>query len=332
MHELSSPPGQTGRDEVVPVAVAGIGSIGQAVAAAVLDSPGLRLVAAIDNDPKLVGRALSEVLGRPAGDLRVERETPETLRRARGGVLLQLTGSRLEAVADQIERAVELGLNVVTSCEEMAFPWMSDPAFADELEEAAARAQVSVLGMGVNPGFVLDRLIVTLGSVAGKVSRVTAERVVDASTRREALQRKIGVGMTREEFERAAAAEEIGHVGLAESAALVSAGLALGCDEFDETLEPVLSGEAAGGRVAGIRQEVRGFASGREAVTLSLLMTAGAPDPHDTIVIEGSPPMSVRTTGIPGDLATVWSLVNAVPAVATAEPGLLTVLDLPSGR
>ncbi len=324
----------------LPVVVAGLGPIGQEVVRSVLATPELELVAALDIDPQLLGRPLEELIGQPAEGLVVEEESAETLGRAKGGALLQLTGSRLPTVLAQLERAISLGVNVVSSCEELAFPWLAHPDTADRIERLASKADVSILGTGVNPGFVLDRLVVTLGAATGLLRRVEAERVVDASSRREQLQRKVGAGLTREQFERGVQAGKIGHIGLAESAALVSAGLGLGCDEFDEEIEPVMATRPIAGpvpvdlgRVAGSSQRVRGFASGRELLSLRTTIAVGAPDPHDLVVIDGDPPLRVRSEGgISGDRATAWSLVNAIPAVVTAEPGLLTVLDLPAGR
>ncbi len=324
----------------LPVALVGLGAIGREVASAVLDTPELRLVAAVDVEPQLIGKPLSALLDRGAGDLKVEEESAAVLERASGGILLQLTGSRLPTVVGQLERAVTAGLNVISSCEELAFPWLNHPELAEKIEKLARKAEVSVLGTGVNPGFVLDRLVCTLGSIAGKVTRVVAERVVDASSRREQLQRKVGAGLTREQYERAVGAGKVGHVGLVESAALVSAGLGLSCDEFEESIEPFMATRAVAGpvpvdigRVAGSSQVARGFASGREVVTLSVTIAVGAPDPHDSIRIDADPPLRFRSEGgIPGDRATAWSIVNAIPAVVTAEPGLLTVLDLPAGR
>jgi 4-hydroxy-tetrahydrodipicolinate reductase len=311
--------------------------MGREVARAVLDSPELDLVAAMDIDPGLHGTPLDSLLDRPAGNLRVEADEKVGMAKAEGGVLLQLTGSRLPTVMDQLERAVRAGLNVVSSCEELAFPWLRHPELAERIEKLAAKSEVAVLGCGVNPGFVLDRLVCVLGAASGKITRVVAERIVDVGERREQLRRRVGVGLTREQFEQGVAAGKIGHVGLAESTALISAGLGLGCDEFDEDTEPAMATEdrpgVAAGRAAGVKQSARGFAEGKEVVTLSLVLAQGAPDPHDSIRITGDPPVYFRSqVGVQGDRATAWALVNVVPAVATAEPGLMTVLDLPAGR
>jgi 2,4-diaminopentanoate dehydrogenase len=311
--------------------------MGREVAKAVLDTPELDLVAVLDIDPELHGAPLDSLIGRPAGSLRVEGDERAGLRRAEGGVLLQLTGSRLPTVMEQLERAMQAGLNVVSSCEELAFPWLRHPDLADRIESLATKAEVAVLGCGVNPGLVLDRLACMLGAASGKITRVTGERVVDVASRRAQLRRRVGVGLTREQFEQGVAAGKIGHVGLAESAALVSAGLGLGCDEFDEDTEPAMANEdrpgVAAGHAAGVKQSARGFTDGKEVVTLSLVLAQCAPDPHDEIHISGDPPVHFRSPGgVEGDRATVWALVNAVPAVVTAEPGLMTVLDLPAGR
>jgi hypothetical protein len=311
--------------------------MGREVAKAVLDTPELDLVAVMDIDPALHATSLETLLGRPGGNLRVEADEKAALRRAEGGVLLQLTGSRLPTVMDQLELALKAGVNVVSSCEELAFPWLRHPDLADRIESLATKSEVAVLGCGVNPGFVLDRLACMLGAVTGKITRVVGERVVDVTSRREQLRRRVGVGLTREQFEQGVVAGKIGHVGLAESAALISAGLGLGCDEFDEDTQPAMAAEdrrgVAAGRVAGVKQSARGFADGKEVVTLSLVLAQGAPDPHDEIRISGDPPVHFRSPGgVEGDRATTWALVNAVPAVATAEPGLMTVLDLPAGR
>jgi len=329
----------------IPVAVAGLGQMGREVAKAVLARPELELVGAVDTDPSLIGKQLSKLLDLPLGraDLRIEGDEGAAFHRAAGGVLLQLTGSRLPAVLGQIERAIKAGLNVISSCEELAFPWLRHAELADRLEELAHKAKRSVLGTGINPGFVLDRLVCTLGAAVGHIQKVHAERVVDTGTRRAALRRKLGAGLSREQWDEQVDAGDIGHVGLSESAALVSAGLGLDCDEFDETIDPVIAEERITtptleatierDHVAGCRQVARGFCDGREVVQLALTLAVGAKDPRDEVHLFGQPEVHmVSPGGIAGDRATAWTMVNSIPALVTAEPGLLTVLDLPAGR
>src|SRR5207249_2220214 len=156
----------------------------------------------------------------------------------RNAILLHATGSRLPQVMEQLLEAAELGMSVVSTCEELSFPFLKYPELAQKLERAAQRSGVTVLGTGVNPGYVLDRLVAAAGQVCGPVRHALATRVVDARTRREALQRKVGAGLSEEEFSALADKVLIGHVGLLESAALCAVGLGLDCDDFEEEIVP----------------------------------------------------------------------------------------------
>jgi hypothetical protein len=323
----------------VPVVVMGLGAIGREIARAALRSEEVHLVAVVDTHPALVGQSL-ESLGVPS-NLRVTPALGRGPARARRPVVLHATGSSLLAVAEQLLEAVKEGHPVVSTCEELAFPWVRHPELADRLERTAQRAGVAVLGTGVNPGFVLDRLTATLGQAMGPVRHVLARRIVDARGRREALQRKIGAGLTEEEFDALAADGRVGHVGLLESAALCAAGLGMDVDDYEEELVPVVADEdidggafpVPRGRVAGAQQTVVGLEDGQERVRLELTLALGAEPPGDHIVIESDTRLTVDIPGgVPGDAATAHLVVHAAPRVACAESGLLTVLDLPAGR
>ncbi|HYX90164.1 MAG TPA: dihydrodipicolinate reductase [Myxococcaceae bacterium] len=325
----------------VPVVVMGLGFIGQEIVRSALASPEVTLVGAVDTHPQLAGRKLSELVGAPSATMRVEEDLEAAVARAKGAVLLHATGSRLPQVAEQVLQAVKLGLHVVSTCEELAFPYLKHEALAEKLDRAAARAGVCVLGTGVNPGYVLDRLVSFAGQVCGPVRRVRAERVVDARTRREALQRKVGAGLTEEEFDELVEKELLGRVGLVESAALAALGLGIDCDDFEEEIAPVVAEEditggafpVKAGRVAGISQTAVGLDEGQERVRLELTIALGAEPPRDRVEIDADVRVELEVKGgIAGDRATANLLINAAPRVAAAEPGLLTVLDLPSGR
>ena len=329
------------QDARVPVVVMGLGFIGQEIARAALQSEELEVIGAVDKSPALSGKKLSDVLKMPAGTFNIQSHLATAVGRRKGVVLLHATDSRLPAVKDQLLEAISLGMHVVSTCEELAFPWFQHATLADQLDRAAQRNNVSIIGVGVNPGFVLDRLVATVGQVCGPVRRVTATRTVDARTRRPALQRKIGAGLTEDEFFKLVDKEQIGHIGLLESTALCALGLGLDCDDFEEELTPVFAEEdiqgaafaVKKGRVAGISQSAVGLREGLELVRLELTIAVGAEDPKDTISIEAEPPVSVVIPGgISGDRATANSIVNAAPRVTAAQAGLLTVLELPAGR
>jgi len=325
----------------VPVIVMGLGFIGQEIARAALESEELEVVGAVDKSPSLVGRTLTEILGRPAGTFKVQGTLGQAVGRRRGVVLLHATGSRLPKVAEQVLEALSYGMSVVSTCEELAFPYLGHPELAERLDQAAVRAGQVVLGTGVNPGFVMDRLAAVVGQACGPVRRATVTRVVDVGQRRAALQRKVGAGLTEDEFFALVEQDGLGHVGLLESAALCALGLGMDCDDFDEELVPVfaeedLSGGAfpvKKGRVAGLHQIVVGLSDGQERLRLELTLAVGADEPGDSIELEADPPMRVVITGgVAGDRATANLVVNAAPRVTAAEPGLLTVLELPAGR
>jgi 4-hydroxy-tetrahydrodipicolinate reductase len=325
----------------VPVVVMGLGFIGQEIARAAHASPELRLIGAVDQSSRLAGRSLGEVIGVPSLAITVRKQLEEALGRNRGAVLLHATGSRLPQVMEQLLTAVRAGLSVVSTCEELAFPYVKYPDLAAQLEREAAKAEVSVLGTGVNPGFVLDRLVATAGQVCGNVRHVSATRIVDARSRRAALQRKIGAGLSEEDFAQLAEKDEIGHVGLTESAALCALGLGIECDDFEEEIVPMIAEDdiegaafpVRKGRVAGICQTAVALEGEQERVRLELTIAVGAENPRDVISIESDPPVELEIKGgVAGDRATANVVINAAPRLTTADRGLLTVLELPAGR
>lgn len=317
------------------VAVVGLGPIGREICRVVADRRWADVVAAVDVDPELEGRRLAEVAGL---DSEVGVEVTPSLRED-CDLVAHATVSDLEAVAHQIVPHLEQGRSVVSTCEELAFPL--DDRIARRLEEAGRTGGATVLGTGVNPGFLLDALPAVLTVSCQSVEHLSAGRVVDASRRRSSLQEKIGAGREVEEWRRRRDAGEIRHVGLPESARLLSA--AVGWDDLafsDEVIEPVTAGrpvstdhvEVAEGEAAGVRQLVTGSRAGREVLRLELAMYVGAEEPRDTVRVRGVPPveMTIRD-GVHGDRATAGVVANMMPRVAAARPGLITMAEPPLG-
>jgi hypothetical protein len=323
----------------VPVVVMGLGHIGREICRAAVASEEVDLVGAVDTAPALVGAPLGDVVG-IASSLRVSGTLAEAARRGRGAVVLHATGSRLEQVMEQLLDALRQGHPVVSTCEELSFPFLRHPELAERLDRAAQRAGVSVVGTGVNPGFVFDRLVATLGQTVGAVRHVHGTRSVDAATRREAFQRKVGAGLSEEAFSELAEQDAVGHVGLVESAALCALGLGLDCDDFEEELVPLIAEEdhrgspipVQRGRVAGVHQTAVGLDHGQERVRLEVTLAVGAAS-LDRMVLDADTRLTVEVPGgIPGDSATAHLVVHTAPRLTAASPGLLTVLDLPAGR
>lgn len=317
----------------------GIGAIGAEILrlAAVRDS--LQVVGAIDTAPGMAGWDVAQVVGleQPLG-ITVSADADAVLNSTAAEVVLHSTGSYLEETHPQLLAAVRAGKNVLSTCEELAYPWARHPALSAELDSEAKAHGVTVVGTGVNPGFVLDTLVVALTAASERIVRIVASRIVNVSTRRTQLQKKVGAGMTVEEFRGHAASRHFGHIGLQESARLIAHALGWELDRVEETLEPVLSletprskkePEAEEDRAAGVHHVVRAWMSGREVIHLDLQMFKDAPEPRDEIIIEGRPPIHVIIRGgIHGDQASAAIAVNAIPSVVAAAPGLLTMTDL----
>jgi 4-hydroxy-tetrahydrodipicolinate reductase len=323
------------------VALVGLGPIGIEVGRALVPRSDIDILGAADPASDKLGKDLEDVLGLPASLAGIEvSQTARALyeastsTRSKRDVALICTGSRLPDVAGQIQEAIEAGFHIVSTCEELAYPELTQAALARQIDRQAKEKGVAVLGTGVNPGLVMDRLALEAASACVSVDNVTVTRVVDAAKRRGPLRGKVGAGLTREEFSAGVAAKRLGHVGLSESAALIALGLGLPIDEITETIEPVIAKEEtdgiAPGRVLGLHQIAIVQAGDEVKVTLDLTMAVGVSDPADRIEIKGDPSVSlVVTGGFHGDRATVGCVVNAIPFIVQAPPGLHKVVTLP---
>ena len=327
------------RLRVLPI---GLGPIGLATVRLALSRRSLEVVGAVDLDPAKVGRDLADLLELPEPTgVAVTADLEAALAALGPDAVLLCTSSFLPAVREDLLRCARAGVDVVSSCEELLLPELQHPALAAEIDAAAREGGATILGTGVNPGFVLDFVPVIASAVAYDVRRVVGLRVVDAGKRRLPLQRKVGASLTAEEFQERAAAGKLGHIGLRESVALVGRALGLALDEVTQTVEPVLATEerstafltVPAGAVAGIRNRGFGRARGETVVELDLQMYVGAPDPRDEIFLEGEPPVHLRFEGgIMGDSATAAILVNSTRQVVEATPGLKTILDVAPPR
>lgn len=320
--------------EPTRVTLVGLGAIGREVLKALLGKRSARVVAVAD--PALAGHdagIIAEIgpLGLPIeATVRDALSTPTD-------VVVVLTTSGAAEMLPIVEAAAAHEAHVISTCEDLAFAAWATPEVAAHLDAVARAGRIAVLGTGVNPGFVMDRLPLVLAGACVSVNAVTVERVVDAAKRRGPLRAKVGAGLTVEEFAAGVAARALGHRGLPESCALLGRGLGFSFDELRTDIRPVVSTAAAPragvveGRVAGLYQTAEGIVAGRTRVALTLEMSLAAPEPHDRIVIDGDPPLDMLLAGgTHGDRGTVAAVVNALGAIRTLAPGLRTVADLPA--
>jgi 4-hydroxy-tetrahydrodipicolinate reductase len=319
----------------------GIGPIGASIVKLLREKQAIEIVGAIDNDPAKIGKDLGEVVGAsdaPWG-IKVSGDARGVLEQS-ADVVMHTTSSSLPKVMEQLLACVDVGSCVVSTCEELSYPYRTHPELAAKLDHAAKESGVALVGTGVNPGFVMDKLVITLAGVSQRIEHAKALRVVDASKRRLPLQKKIGAGMSVEEFRAKVKEGVIKHVGLPESVAMVADSLGLAVDQITESIEPKVATERVqtefltveAGQAAGVHQIARGLADGKELIYMELQMYVGAKDPADTVELTGHPNISlVIPGGSHGDIATASVAVNSIPAILEAPSGLRTSRDLPIG-
>jgi 2,4-diaminopentanoate dehydrogenase len=321
------------------VMLMGLGPIGSGVARLVAARKGLKIVAAVDIDPAKIGRDAGEVigLGRKLG-VKVTEDPAATLRKTKPEVAVLCTSSSLRSVAPQIETLVKKRVPVVSTTEELAYPWYSNRRLARRIDAMARKAKVAVAGTGVNPGFAMDALPITLTGICERVDAIRVERIQDARIRRLPFQKKIGSGLSPEDFARRVQEGTVRHVGLTESVAMIADALGWKLDRITDEIAPRIAEAPVAseflrverGQVCGILQDGVGYRDGKPVIVLHMEAYLGAPETYDAVKIEGSPALNVKAIGgYHGDIATASITVNTIPKVMAASPGLHTMRSLP---
>lgn len=321
----------------------GLGPIGLESLKLAAEQSWLEVAGGVDIDPAKAGRTLGDLTGVAALAGARVFPTIEALFAAVGkpDVILHTAGSSAAASFAQMRGALAEGVSVASTCEELIFPALKTPELAREYDELCRRSGARIAGTGVNPGFVMDILPICLTGVSREVRSLYVERVVNASTRRQPLQAKIGSGQNPDDFRAKFAAGKAGHAGFQQSVALLAHAMGWKLDEIRETCEPVVATsrvvtkffDVAPGQSLGIHQKCVGLSGGETRIKLDLQMYLDAPLPHDAIVVKGRPDLNlVLNGGVAGDDATVAALINIVPRLLAARPGvrLMTELAVPA--
>jgi len=327
--------------EKIRVVLYGLGAIGSNVAKFLLKKEGIEIVGAIDIAKDKVGKDLGEVLqtGKHVGVI-VSDDYKKVFSKACANIVIHATGSYLKDVYLQIAPLAEYGVNVISTCEELSYPFIAEPELAKKLEVLGMKYGVTFLGTGINPGYIMDTLVIALTGVCQKVNKIKVERVMNAAKRRVPFQRKVGAGLSVNEFKKKIEEKAItGHVGLEQSVGMIASALCWKLDKIEvDPAEPVIAlknvaSEAVKvkkGDVAGLRQQARGVMKRKDVITLDFQAYIGAKEEFDSITIDGVPPIWQKITPcVHGDLATVAVIVNSIPKVMNAAPGLATMKDLP---
>ena len=317
----------------------GLGPIGAAVLRQVAARKGFVIVGAVDIDPAKVGRDAGEVCG-VTRKLRVPvtADVVKTIKAVKPDVAVLCTSSSLKKVVPEFETILKLKVPIVSTTEELAYPVKANAAAARKIDALAKRARVAVLGTGVNPGFTMDALPITLTGVCERVTAIEVDRVQDARIRRLPFQQKIGAGLTREEFMERVRLGTVRHVGLAESISMIADAMGWKLDRITDEIEPKMAAARVSsefltveaGRVCGIVQDGAGYRKGHALIRLHMEAYLGAPESFDAVRIAGHPPLSMKIAGgVHGDVATASITVNSIPKVIAAAPGLRTMRDMP---
>lgn len=331
----------TGRP--IRVVIWGLGAMGSKMGRLLLEKPGFALVGAFDRDPSKVGRQVAEAVGlqpdASASRVAVEGE----FRVVDADVAILATGSFLSDVAPLIRRALDAGMNVITIAEEMADPWAVGKELADALDRTAREKGLRILGTGINPGFILDSLIVMLTGVCSRIRSIRAERVNDLAPYGPTVLRTQGVGTTPDEFQRGVKNGNIvGHIGFPQSLRLIAHTLGWNIDRVEEERRPIVTNvprrtaymEVLPGQVAGCHHVARCYVGDQLVITLEhpqqITPEAEGVQTGDRIQIDGVPPIDLQIRPeIAGGEATAAIAVNMIPRALEGPPGLLRMIDLP---
>jgi len=317
----------------------GLGPIGAAIVKQVAARAGFRVVGGVDIDPAKAGRDLGDIVGltRRLG-VKVWDDAKKALKATKPDVVVLCTSSSIKKVMPQIETILKARKPIVSTTEELSYPGYTHIRQARQIHAWAKKAKVGILGTGVNPGFAMDALPIALTAVCERVERVTVNRVQDARIRRLPFQQKIGAGLTTEQFQRKVDDGSVRHVGLTESIAMIADALGWTLDRISDDIRPKLATVTISseflavdpGYVSGIIQDGVGYRKGEPVIRLHMEAYLGAPESYDSVDIEGSPRLSMKVAGgIHGDVATASIVVNSIPKVLAAPPGLHTMRDLP---
>lgn len=322
----------------IPVAQFGLGPIGQSSVRLLADRSDFQVVGAVDNQPDFQGRSVAEICQLSELDLGMVYPTFEALwENYQPQAVIHTAGSRAALSFEQCRPMLERGLAVVSSCEELLFPQHRAPRETEAIQQLCQTSGGRIVGTGVNPGFVLDVLPVCLSMVARSIRGVTGRRVVNASLRRGPLQKKIGSGLTPDAFRALWNEGKAGHAGFQESLLLIAHSFGWKMENLQETLEPVVSDREIQteffhilpGQTRGLHQIVSARSATGHSITLDLTMALDESEPHDFVSLDSDPPLQIMLPGgVSGDVATVAALVNTLPRLLKASPGVKLLTDL----
>jgi len=299
----------------------------------------LEIVGGVDIDPAITGKDLGEHCGIGRLDIPISPTINDAISNKKADVVILTTVSDLIKITPQIKEILACQLHVVSTCEELSYPWETNRKVSEEIDKEAKKYDRSVIGTGVNPGFLMDLLPVTLTAVCQDVKKVEVSRIQDAQFRRLPFQKKIGAGLSIEEFNNRKRYGSLRHVGLTESMQMIASRMGWELDRVEDIIEPVIAEadiitdgmKIKTGESSGVLQTGRAWSNGSEIITLNFRASVGEPESYDAVKIIGEPDVNMKIEGgINGDIATCAIVINAVKQIINVTPGLKTMVDIPA--
>lgn len=315
----------------------GMGPLGLKIAQYIAEKESMETAAAVDINPELHGQDLGVLLGTTASGVGISKSIDHVNDIGLIDAVILTTSSSLKSISTQINEILEYGIPIVSTCEELMYPWKTNFKLASQMNQRAKEKRVAIVSTGVNPGFLMDTLPSVLTGVCKEVEHIQVNRIQDAQTRRLPFQMKIGAGLIPEEFEYKKTQGTLRHVGLTESMHFVAESLRWKIDQTEDVISPIIAEEEIvtdqmkieKGNAMGVRQIGRALYKGEEKIKLVFEAAVGLGSSYDEVIIKGNPNIHSRIEGgVHGDVATCAIVLNAVPNIIKASPGLRTMKDL----
>lgn len=336
--------------ENVKVIICGLGAMGGGIADMLLKKKGVDIVGVADKGAK-VGTSMYNYIKTERGDRPdvIVGTLEDVVKPGAADIVLLCTDSFAKKAFPRIKYILEQGINVITSAEEMAYPKAQSPEIAEELDKIAKAHGVSVLGTGINPGLIMDLLVLIWTGCMESVDHIVSRRVNSLSPFGPTVMEEQGIGITTEEFYRRKNSDGpdklAGHVGFAESIGMIADGIGWELDGFKQDMEPIVTdvdrkspyGFAKAGDVAGVAMKAWGYKDGKCVIEMDhpqqIEPEQVGVKTGDYVIIDGAPAVNmVNSPEIEGGTGTIAMCVNMIPQVINAEPGLQTMLTLPVPR
>lgn len=322
---------------MIRIAHIGLGPLGVKIQQYVEQRKSMQTVAAVDINPDLVGLDLGELIKSKPNGIKIQSSLNKITNLDKIDVAILTTSSAFSQISSQILEILDLGIPIVSTCEELTYPWKHDSQTSKMIDEKAKSKNVAVVSTGVNPGFLMDTLPSMLTGVCNRVDEIRVNRIQDAQTRRLPFQKKIGAGLSLKAFENKKKEGTLRHVGLAESMEFIANAVGWKLDKTEDIISPIIAEKQIdtpqmnieSGMAMGVRQVGRGFCNGEARIKLVFEAAVGLGESYDEIKILGQPNINSRIEGgVHGDIATCSIVLNALPNILETTPGLKTMGDI----